>query len=180
MTTTFLPFHQQHKNHVVALFIEVFSASENEQEGQLIGELVNDLIATTATEDLQGFMAYVEDTLIGCIFFSRLTLTNGITAFILSPVAIATSEQGKGVGQSLINHGLEQLTAQGISLALTYGDPNYYGKVGFEPITEQQIKAPLTLSFPHGWLAQSLDDTNLASIATQCQCVKALNEQKYW
>ena len=88
------------------LFTKVFSASENESEGQLIGNLVSDLIATTDPEDLIGFVATSNDCIVGCIFFSRFVMPSDKVAFILSPVAIATSEQGTGIGQQLINYGL--------------------------------------------------------------------------
>lgn len=63
-------------------------------------------------------------------------------AFILSPVAIATSEQGTGIGQQLINYGLDHLKSLKVSLVFTYGDPNYYSKTGFNHIADSIVKAP--------------------------------------
>ena len=65
---------------------------------------------------------------------------------------MATGRQKKGIGQQLICFGIEQLKSKGIELLFTYGDPNYYSKVGFVSVTEEAIKAPLKLNFPHGWL----------------------------
>jgi predicted N-acetyltransferase YhbS len=41
---------------------------------------------------------------------------------------------------------------------MTYGDPSYYAKVGFMPISEADAQAPFPLSHPEGWLAQSLTE----------------------
>ena len=43
-------FNSSQAQEVIELFTEVFSASENESEGQIIGSLVSDLIATTEPE----------------------------------------------------------------------------------------------------------------------------------
>jgi len=106
--------------------------------------------------------------------------TNGQRAFILSPVAVATACQGQGIGQQLINFGIDDLKTKDIDIVVTYGDPGFYSKVGFKPIGEDVIKAPLALTQPEGWLAQSLNDTAIIKPASTSQCVAALNHQKYW
>lgn len=45
---------------------------------------------------------------------------------------------------------------QGVELIFTYGDPNYYSKVGFKPASQQVAKAPFESSYPEGWLGLSL------------------------
>ena len=142
--------------------------------------MVDDLIASTDIHDLYGFVASEAKEIIGCIFFSRLTFESDIRAFLLSPVAIHTNFQRKGIGQKLINFGLNALKADGVELVFTYGDPNYYCKVGFSPITEELIKAPLKLSYPAGWLAQSLVSSEIPSIPGNSRCVAAFNKPKIW
>ena len=173
-------FNPSFCQEVIDLFICVFSVSENEEEGQLIGDLVSNLISTTGVHDLIGCVASSGGGIVGCIFFSRFIVPSDKVAFILSPVAIATSVQGRGVGQQLINYGLNHLKSQNIDLAFTYGDPNYYSKVGFNQISESLIKAPLKLSQPEGWLAQSLNGNAIKSMQGSSKCVEALNDQKYW
>ena len=125
-------FDAVYTQDVIDLFTDVFAASENKSEGDLIGRLVADLIATTKPEDLIGFIATSDDVVVGSIFFSRFIVPNGQIAFMLSPVAVATGVQSTGIGQQLINLGLEQLKALAVELAFTYGDPNYYSKMGFK------------------------------------------------
>ena len=67
-----------------------------------------------------------------------------------------------------------------VELLFTYGDPNYYSKVGFKYISESIAKAPLILTYPEGWLAQSLAGENIEPISGNSTCVSALNSQQYW
>jgi len=165
---------------VTQLFTDTFSDSEGKEEGLSIGHLVRDLVTDTDEEDFLGFVASENNQIIGSIFFTRLTFQNDINAFILSPVAVRTSCQGKGVGQKLINFGINQLKERGVALLVTYGDPNFYSKVGFQPVSEEIIKAPLKLSQPEGWLCQSLVDGDIESIPGDSCCVEALSRPEYW
>ncbi len=173
-------FNSSYTQEVVQLFTTVFSESENESEGKIIGNLVSDLISTTKAEDLVGFVATSDERVVAAIFFSRIIVPSEEVAFILSPVAVATSEQCTGVGQQLINHGLHHLKSSGVDLAFTYGDPRYYSKVGFSQIDETIVKAPFELSQPEGWLAQSLGDNPVEAMRGSTRCVDALSDQKYW
>lgn len=173
-------FQSADTQEVIKLFTDVFSASESESEGQIIGELVADLVATTKPEDLVGFVAKSNQRIVGCIFFSRFFLPGNDLAFILSPVAIATDEQGTGVGQQLIDYGLNYLKSLNVTVVITYGDPNYYCKTGFKQISEDLLKAPFELSQPEGWLAQSLDGKPVKAMPGPTKCVDALSDQKYW
>lgn len=167
-------------SEINALFTKTFSDSEGEQEGQLIGQLVEDLIGTTKAEDLYVFVATENEKVIGSILFTRLTFEVAISVFLLAPVAVHTDYQGKGVGQALINFGLQAMKKEGVELAFTYGDPSFYSKVAFQPVTEAQFKAPLTLSYPHGWLAQSLSGQELLGIDGDSSCVPAFNKPELW
>ena len=62
----------------------------------------------------------------------------------------------------------------------SYGDPNYYSKVGFRPISEQVVSAPFKLSQPEGWLAQSLDGGAIKPMQRATTCVEAFNDPAIW
>lgn len=162
------------------LFIKTFSDSEGQSEGEVIGRLVRDLMGSTDANDLYCFIATENEQIIGSIFFSRMIFDSGINAFILSPVATHTDHQGKGVGQKLINLGLDALKKNGVELAITYGDPDFYSKVGFSVITEQVLPAPQKLEQPEGWLAQSLVSDEIKPIKGNSFCVEALNKPELW
>lgn len=173
-------FSKSESQSVIDLFKSVFSASEREAEGQVIADFVSNLIATTKPQDLIGCTAEEDEVIVGCIFFSRFTVPSGQLAFILSPAAVLTNVQGTGIGQKLIQYGLDHLRSQNVNLVFTYGDPSYYSKTGFEQINENIVKAPCPLSQPIGWLAQSLDGTKIEAMAGPTQCVGALNDPDLW
>ncbi|MBF0251697.1 MAG: N-acetyltransferase [Alphaproteobacteria bacterium] len=169
------------EDEITSLFNATFSASEGPDEGKAIGALVKNLLETTKDEDLLVFLAWQEKELVGAIVFSRLIYPEDErSVFILAPVAVAPSWQRKGVGQALMTHSLNVLRELGVDVAITYGDPNYYAKVGFKQITEDVAQAPLTLHQPEGWLAQPLNGPALDPLHGPSRCVEALNDSIYW
>ena len=178
-------FHQSDSISTIAVFKQAFTASEGPDEGEVIAGFVANLIETTPSDQLLGCIAHEaladhDGKLAAAVFFSRFTLPDGRKAFILSPMAVATDQQGKGIGQALIRFGLAELKKRGVSLVLTYGDPAFYGKVGFTQVIEAEIPAPFPLSQPEGWLALSLDGSPLSTAGGATGCVTALNDPALW
>ena len=121
------------------LFIKTFSDSEDKSEGLVIGELTNNFMTNTDASDFYCFVATDSNEIIGSVFFSKFIFENDTKAYILSPMAVLTEYQGKGIGQKLINFALNILKENGVEIVVTYGDPNYYSKVGFKVISEEII-----------------------------------------
>lgn len=166
---------------VIELFTATFTASEGGAEGALIGELVRNLLDGTAAQDLFVFSAEEDGRVIGGVVCSRLTFEQDErTVFVLAPVAVAPDCQGQGVGQRLLSHALAALRSAGVDIAMTYGDPSYYAKVGFRPIREADAAAPFALSQPEGWLAQSLTQRPMTPLQGPSRCVQALNHSVFW
>jgi len=150
------------EHDIYELFLKTFTASEGTDEGQTIGSFVNEMMEKTSSDDLFVYSAYEGNALLGCIFFSRLEYAqDSRTVYILSPVAVKSNQQSKGIGQKLISFGLNELRGKGVDIAMTCGDPNYYSKTGFQQITEDIAKAPQKLSYPEGWLAQALTERDI-------------------
>jgi predicted N-acetyltransferase YhbS len=166
---------------IVDLFVRTFTASEGADEGALIGKLAGELLETTTDDDVFVFSAIEDSNVIGAIIFSRLTYSNDTrSVFVLGPVAVATEQQGRGVGQALLNYGLDALRDAGVDVAMTYGDPAYYSKVGFAPISEETTAAPFKLNFPEGWLGQCLDGEPFKPLKGACRCVPAFDDPAFW
>ncbi len=176
----FLSYSSSNIEEIKQLFTKVFSDSEGQSEGVLIGNLVYDLMTGTGVQDLYGFVAIENKKIIGSIFFTRLIFESEVNVFLLSPVAIHTSYQRQGIGQKLINFGIHHLKENGVGLVFTYGDLKFYSKVGFSLVTEKLAKAPLTLTYPEGWLGQSLVSDEIEPITGDSYCVEALNKPEYW
>jgi len=99
---------------------------------------------------------------------------------MLAPVAVSTAYQGRGIGQTLIQFGLSELKNRSAGVAITYGDPAFYSKAGFQPLSEAVIQAPLPLSMPEGWLGQSLINKTLPILKSRPSCVQAFDNPDYW
>ena len=173
-------YNPNSSDKIVQLFIETFSDSESQSEGEVIGHLVRDIVDGTGANDIYGFVATENEQIIASIFFTRMVFETGINAFILSPVATQTEHQGRGVGQQLISFGLNALKADGVELAITYGDPRFYSKVGFSVVSEQVVPAPQKLTQPEGWMAQSLVGGEIQAIAGKSHCVEAFDRPGLW
>ena len=163
------------------LFTAVFSSSEGEEEGKLIGTLASELCSNIDDNQIICIGAFEDEALIGCIFFTQLYFTNeAILIYMLAPVAVSTKHQGKGVGQALINFGLNELKNRSANIVITYGDPAFYSKLGFKPLSESIIQAPLTLSMPIGWQGLSIRNEPIPTISKQPRCVEEFNNPVYW
>jgi putative acetyltransferase len=168
------------RQEITTLFTSVFTTSEGEKEGRLIGSLVSELSAEIDNQEIICFGTHEEESLIGAIFFTRLRFNEPTQVYMLAPVAVNTKYQGKGIGQELINYGLSELKNRDVDVAVTYGDPAFYSKVGFKALSENVIQAPLTLSMPEGWLGQSLNEEKVPTINGRPTCVKEFNDPVYW
>lgn len=165
---------------IAGLFEATFTASEGTGEGALIGDLARRLMAQTPADDLRVVTAWEGGTPIGAILFTRLGYADPRTVFLMAPVAVASDRQGEGIGQALIAHGLDLLREEGVDIAVTYGDPAFYGRVGFRPVTEAVIPAPHKLQHPEGWQGQALGDAALAPLPGPAGCVAGFDDPLLW
>ncbi|MFW8636332.1 GNAT family N-acetyltransferase [Cribrihabitans pelagius] len=173
--------HKGREEDIIGLFTAAFTASEGAEEGALIGRLVRDLLTRTALDDLRVFVTEDGGALIGGAIFTRLTYAqDSRSVFILSPMAVAPDRQGEGAGRGLLRYALDALRGAGVDIALTYGDPAFYGKVGFLPMDEAEVPAPQPLSQPVGWIGQSLAGGAVPPLGGPCTCTAALNDPALW
>jgi len=171
---------QERKGEVANLFTSVFSSSEGEQEGRLIGDLASALSERIDNQEIICIGVDADGALIGAIFFTRLRFDEEIDVFMLAPVEISTAHQGSGVGQALISFGLRELKNRSVVVVITYGDPSFYTKVGFQSLSENIIQAPLQLSMPKGWLGQSLQEETIPTLTSRPRCVEEFDNPEYW
>ena len=74
-------FRNNSKEEVASLFTSVFSSSEGEHEGKLIGRLALALAARTDNQETICMGAYADGALIGAIFFTRLRFAEPVEAY---------------------------------------------------------------------------------------------------
>jgi predicted N-acetyltransferase YhbS len=53
-------------------------------------------------------------------------------ALLLGPLAVDPAAQGKGVGARLMRHALAEAACRGHQAVILVGDPEYYGRFGFD------------------------------------------------
>jgi putative acetyltransferase len=73
---------------------------------------------------------------VGHIMFSRCLVDAPqrlVTVQTLSPLGVAPSWQGRGIGSALIREGLRRLDESGVPLVFLEGDPRFYSRLGFGP-----------------------------------------------
>ncbi|MBF9043443.1 GNAT family N-acetyltransferase [Rhodobacterales bacterium HKCCE4037] len=173
--------YQDKARDIAAMFRDSFTVSEGPEAGQQIAALVAEMLGTVSAQDMHVFSAMEGAEVRASILFTRMRYPEDTrTVFILSPVAVAPDQQGKGVGQRLITHGLAALRESGVDIVLTYGDIAFYSKVGFTQITTEDAQPPLPLQHPHGWLGQALADTGFAPLQGPSECVPPLGDPDYW
>lgn len=170
-----------HAPQIADLYRAVFTASEGPQEGGLIANLAARLMAETAADDIAVVTTWDGGAPIGATIWSRMVYAGDARqVFVLAPVAVATQRQGAGIGRAMIGHGLAVLRARGVDVALTYGDPAYYARCGFAPISEDDVPAPYALQYPQGWLGQSLSVASLLPLIGPARCCPALADPAFW
>ena len=105
-----------------------------EPEGKVVAQLAIDLLEDKTALPILSLVAEQDNEIIGNVIFSSVTIegVEGVSAYILAPLAVARFEQKKGIGKLLINKGLETLKERGAEIVLVYGDPNYYMRTGFK------------------------------------------------
>ena len=106
--------------------------------------------ALRVDDDLVLSLVAIEDgAIVGHIAFSRMTVksdTGEFAALALAPVAVIPEFQREGVGSTLIENGLELLAKKGEKLVFVLGEPDYYGRFGFQ--RETRIRIYLAFSRP--------------------------------
>jgi predicted N-acetyltransferase YhbS len=84
------------------------------------------------------FVAVDEEKIVGCIAFTRSKIvqnsekdTKELPVISFGPIAVVPSHQSRGIGRQLISHALNAAKAFGHQAVVIYGDPRYYGRLGF-------------------------------------------------
>lgn len=152
-------------------------------KGAEIAQLVDDLLDDATAKPILSLVAVDDGTLVGHILFTKAIITQAeISAQILAPLAILPAAQKSGIGQKLINEGLEQLKTQGTELVFVLGHPTYYPLCGFAPAGEQGFDAPYPIPQEHSaaWMVQQLNGDVLGRTTGKVICSNVLNEPQHW
>ncbi|WP_210396793.1 GNAT family N-acetyltransferase [Motiliproteus sediminis] len=150
------------------------------EESASIVMLVEAMLGKPETPPVLSLVAEANGQLAGHVVFSPISLDSADDGYILAPLAVSPALQRSGLGTQLVNAGLAQLKAAGVSLVLVYGDPAYYGRFGFTAEAAEPYRAPYPLQYPFGWQALLLSATTPPAAPVVIRCVDALNNPALW
>ena len=145
-------------------------------------KLTRDLLETQSTPETLCLGLRVDDRLIAVMGLSPIELVSeaAISGYILAPLAVHAEFQGRGYARQLIEGGIQQLSHQGVDIVCVYGDPDFYGKFGFDVSLGARFSPPYPLEFPWGWHARKISDIEVPRESLRFQCVPALSDPIYW
>lgn len=82
-------------------------------------------------------VAEINGNVVGNLAFSPVEITNGAQGWYgLGPIAVKPNFQGQGIGQALVQNGLEALKRRGAQGCVVLGEPEFYGRFGFQNKTD--------------------------------------------
>ena len=105
--------------------------------------------------DLAVSLVAVEGSnIVGHVAFSPVTVGASSDGWYgLAPVSVCPDRQRKGIGSTLINEGLAILRTRGAKGCALVGDPDYYGRFGFQSdgrVSYKELPARYLQWFPFG------------------------------
>jgi len=78
-------------------------------------------------------VAETDDIVIGHVAISPVSISDGTSGwFGLGPVSVLPQHQRRGVGSELVREALQILCERGASGCVVLGEPEYYGRFGFQ------------------------------------------------
>jgi putative acetyltransferase len=109
-------------------------------------ELVDLIRASPQYIPALALVADDDGEIVGHVMISYAELIDGDARhrlFQLAPLAVEPERHGRGVGGALVRESLARAEAMGAPLVALQGDPNYYGRFGFEPAVAHGITMDL-------------------------------------
>ncbi|MCB9948269.1 MAG: N-acetyltransferase [Rhodospirillaceae bacterium] len=147
--------------------------------------LVRDLLADPSAAPRLSLLATDGGRPVGHILFTAVTVAGAhppVAAAILAPLAVVPGAQGRGIGRRLVEDGLRRLAASGTDLVFVLGDPQYYGRFGFEPASPRGLAAPYPLpeAYAEAWLVRRPGPGAIGTATGRVDCAEMLRRPELW
>ncbi len=165
--------------------LEVEKHAFGNEEGPVIADLVNGLLADPTAMPVLSLIAVNHDRVIGHILFTKVRIAypkESIPAVILAPLAVIPDAQCQGVGGQLIEEGLKRLAESGVKLVFVLGHPEYYPRHGFRPAGACGFDAPYPIPDEHAnaWMVRELCSGVIGRVSGRVTCADVLNRPEHW
>jgi len=162
--------------------LKVIETAFSDEENKVIMNLVQGLHQETTSPSIKSLVVEDENQILGYVSYSPIFLKSdsSISGYILAPLAVSPEHQKQGIGSNLIKSGIDILTKDGAGVLLVYGDPNYYGRFGFNEEIGRMFIPPYSLDYPFGWTGMMLSGTAIPEQTIQFECVSSLSNPDLW
>ena len=169
---------EQDRSDIERVYMSTFPKDEN----VVVAKLAIDLLSDNTAIQTLSLVAEADGSVVGHVAFSPVMLDSkkSCLAYILAPLAVQSDYQKRGIGSEITEYGLQQLLAKGVNVVFVYGDPNYYGRFGFNTEVARNYTVPYRLQYPSGWQAVTLNEYALENAPAVINCVTALCDPKLW
>jgi putative acetyltransferase len=150
-----------------------------DDEADLVLNLLNDASA----RPLLSLLARDGERPVGHILFTAARLDGAprdVSVAILAPLAVVPEAQRRGIGGSLIEHGVKRLGESGVELVFVLGHPGYYPCHGFEPAGGLGLAAPYPISPEDAWMVRALRSGVIECVRGTIACAEVMNRPEYW
>ncbi|HAC62316.1 MAG TPA: GNAT family N-acetyltransferase [Cyanothece sp. UBA12306] len=152
-----------------------------EPEGTIVSKLAVELLQDETAKPIFSFVAEENNKIVGNVIFSHVKINSkNLNSFILAPLAVTKKFQRKGIGKSLILHGLSFLRNNNANLVFVLGDPKYYSRFGFEAAIPYNLNPPYKIPDPEAWMVINLSSNSISSYQGIVECGTSLNSEEYW
>ncbi len=160
----------------------IYSSAFPKGESELVLKLAIDLLSDNTTPQTIALVAETDDSVVGHVAFSPVVVDNNehCQAYILAPLAVQPACQKRRIGSALIEYGMRQLSAMGVNIVFVYGDPEYYGRFGFNADAAGNYTTPYNLQYPFGWQAIIRNECAIEKAPAAISCVNALCDPGLW
>lgn len=150
-----------------------------EDEARLVADLLRDPTA----RPLLSLLAERDGRCVGHVLFTAIELVGAATPVacsILAPLAVLPEVQGAGFGRGLIEEGCRILAERGVSLVFVLGDPDYYGRFGFEAAVPVGLEAPYRIEPVEAWRVRELGTGGVGRVRGTVRPAEALAGEALW
>lgn len=133
---------QENKNDFNAVF-EVNELAFGQNKEAILVELLRQSNAFVPELSL---VATLDNKIVGHILFTKIKIVNDdkseIESLALAPMAVNPKFQRKGIGEQLIEYGLNKAKELQHKSVVVLGHEHYYPKFGFRPADRWNIRSP--------------------------------------
>lgn len=112
--------------------------------------LVRELLSTEPI--VLSLVGFADRALVGHVIFTTCSIAGRTDKVaLLGPLAVAPNRQRQGIGGALVREGFRRLKSDGVTQVYVLGDPEYYGRFGFEPANGVTPPFPLPEEWSRAW-----------------------------